>query len=137
MHLSRRQFWLLLAVETAFLAVLALWVLWQFEQLFEPFGLLVALAIIVAGDVATGLLLQRYAPTRITLESGETSRLAAKVVGGFGESELGEVLVKGERWRARLEGKADLAPGDHVDIVARAGLTLYVRPGDGTCNGNG
>ena len=127
MHLSRRQFWLLLAVETAFLAVLALWVLWQVEQLFEPFGLLVALAIIVASDVATGLLLQRYAPTRITLEPGEASQLAARVGGGVGESALGEGVVKGERWRARLEGPADLAPGDRVDVVARAGLTLFVR----------
>ena len=130
MNLSRRQFWLLLGIETIFLAILAAWVLWQFEQLLEPLGLIVALGIIVVGDIATALLLQRYAPTRITLAPGEASQSLAIVVNGFGESALGEVLVKGERWRARLEGQADLVPGDRVDVVARAGLTLFVRPVD-------
>ena len=137
MHLSRRQIWLLLGIETAFLVVLALWILWQFEQLFEPFSLMVALAIIVAGDVATGVLLQGYAPTRITLQPGEITQLPAKVVGGFGESAVGEIVVKGERWRARLEGQAQLAPGDHVNVISRAGLTLFVRPIGRTSNGNG
>ncbi len=127
MHLSRHQFWLLLGVETAFLAVLAVWVLWRFDQLFEPLGLVVALGIIVAGDIASALLLQRYAPTRITLEPGEASQSLAKVVCGFGESAVGEVSVKGERWRARCEGSRDLSPGDRVDVVARAGLTLTVK----------
>lgn len=127
MHLSRHQFWLLLGVETAFLAALAVWVLWRFDQLFEPLGFVVALGIIVAGDIVSALLLQRYAPTRITLEPGEASQSPARVVSGFGESAEGEVSVKGERWRARCEGTRNLAPGDRVDVVARAGLTLTVR----------
>ena len=127
MHLSRHQVWLLLGVETAFLAVLAAWVLWRFDQLFEPFGIVVALGIIVAGDIVSAVLLQRYAPTRITLEPGEASHALAKVISGFGESAEGEVSVKGERWRARCEGSRNLAPGDSVDVVARAGLTLTVK----------
>ncbi len=127
MRLSRYQLWLLLGVETAFLAALAAWVLWRFDQLFEPLGIVVALAIIVAGDIVSALLLQRHAPTRITLEPGEASQSLAKVLSGFGESPMGEVRVKGERWRARCEGPGNLAPGDRVDVVARAGLTLTVK----------
>ncbi len=130
MRLSRRQVWFLLGAETIFLALLAAWVLWQFERLFEPFGIAVALGIIVVGDIVSVLLLQWNAPTRITLEPGEASRRSAEVVHGFGNSATGEVLVKGERWRARCEGAASLAPGDRVDIVARAGLTLVVRAVD-------
>ena len=130
MRLSKLQVWLLLAIETVFLVLLAAWVLWQFDRLFEPIGIVVALGIIVAGDVASVLLLQRYAPTRITLQPGEASRLLAEVRSGFGESPVGEVTVKGERWQARHEGTGMLAPGDRVDVVSRAGLTLYVRPID-------
>ena len=127
MGLSKQQIWLLLGVETVFLAALAAWVLWQFDSLFEPFGIAVALGIIVAGDVVSALLLQRYAPTRITLQPGEASRRFAEVLSGFGESQIGEVTIKGERWKARHDGSGMLAPGDCVDVVARAGLTLHVK----------
>jgi len=135
MHISRRQIWLLLGVETAFLIALAVWVLWRFDQLFEPLGIIVALGIVVAGDLVSALLLQRNAPTRITLEPGEASQSPAKVVSGFGDSPTGEVLVKGERWRARREGSGRLSSGDRVDVVARTGLTLYVKAIDS--NGGG
>jgi membrane-bound ClpP family serine protease len=130
MHLTRQQFWILLVVETVFLALLAAWILQQYDRLFEPTGIVVALGIIVAGDVASALLLQRYAPTRITLHPGEASRSLAEVLSGFDGSPTGEVAVKGERWQAHNEGTGTLVPGDRVDIVARAGLTLYVRPID-------
>ena len=132
MHLSKQQVWLLIAVETVFLALLSAWILWQFDRLFEPVGILVALGIIVAGDIASALLLQRHAPTRITLQPGEAAELLAEVRSGFGGSRVGEVTVKGERWQARHEGTGRLSPGDRVDVVARAGLTLYVRSIDGS-----
>ncbi len=130
MQLSRRQIWLVLGIETASLALLAAWVLWRFEQLFEPLGIVVALGIIIAGDIVSALILQRYAPTRITLEPGEEVQPSAEVIRGFGDSATGEVLIKGERWRARLEGAGKLATGDRVDVVARAGLTLVVKAVD-------
>jgi membrane-bound serine protease (ClpP class) len=39
----------------------------------------------------------------------------------------GEVLVEGERWRARaLEGES-IAAGDEIEVVGEEGLTLFVR----------
>ena len=127
MRLSKQKIWLLIAIETVFLGLLAAWVLLQFDRLFEPIGIVIALGIIVAGDIVSALLLQRYAPTRITLQPGEVSQPFAQVLSGFGDSRIGEVTVKGERWKARHDGDGMLARGDCVDVVARAGLTLYVR----------
>ena len=127
MRLSKQQIWLLLAIETVFLALLAAWVLLQFDRLLEPIGIGIALGIIVAGDVVSALLLQRYAPTQIILQPGQVSRPFAKVLSGFGDSKIGEVIVKGERWNAFHNGDGTILPGDRVDVVERKGLTLYVR----------
>ncbi|MFL2546083.1 MAG: NfeD family protein [Candidatus Rariloculaceae bacterium] len=127
MRLSKQKFWLLLGIETVSLVALAVWILWQIDRLFAPVSILVALGIIVAGDVVSALLLQHYAPTRITLRPGEEHHPHAEVVSGFGESRNGEVTIKGERWQARSDDDGSLRPGDRVGVVARDGLTLRVR----------
>ena len=125
MQLQRRQIWLVLLVETAFLAILAVWVLIRLDRIFEPVSVLVALAIIVIGDVIAVLLMQGFAPTRITFSAGE-SELRGQAVDGFGPSDRGRVELRGERWSARRKGPEPIHPGDPVRIVARKGLNLIV-----------
>jgi membrane-bound ClpP family serine protease len=126
MVLSKREMWLLLGTETIFFAALAAWALWWLDRLLEPTAIIGALLIIVIGDIATVLLMQQFAPTKITLAVGETSHLLGKVTGGFCGSAAGTVLVRGEQWKARYKGAAKLGPGDSVRILSRTGLTLLV-----------
>ena len=131
MHVRRRQLWLVLLVETVFFAALAAWVLVRLERIFEPVSLLIALAIVVIGDLATVLLMQRFAPTRITFSTGE-GELTGQALDGFGPRNRGRVLVRGEQWSARCSGTVPIAPGDRVRVASRSGLTLEVeRIGDG------
>ena len=126
MQLQRRRLRLVLLVETVFLAALAVWVLVRLERIFEPVSLLVALAIIVVGDLAAVLLMQRFAPTRITFTAGERT-LTGRALDGFGPGDRGHVLVNGEKWFARCGGgTVPIAPGDRVRVVSRNGLTLDV-----------
>ena len=127
MQLSRQSIWVLIAIETASLSLLALWVLWQFDKMFEPYAILIAVGIVLVGDVLSALLLQRYAPSRITVEPGEGASIYADVLSGFQDSRSGEIIIKGERWRARLEESAAILPGDRVEVVARVGLTMLIR----------
>jgi membrane-bound ClpP family serine protease len=129
-QLSRQSLWAVLAIETASLSLLALWVLWQFDKMFEPYAILIAVGIVLVGDVVSALLLQRYAPTRITVEPGEGTSIFADVLCGFQNSRSGEIIIKGERWRARLEEAAAINPGDRVEVVARVGLTMLIRATD-------
>ena len=126
MVLSKREVWLLLGTETIFFAALAAWALWWLDRLLEPTAIIGALLIIVVGDIATVLLMQRFAPTKITLAIGETSHLLGKVTGGFCGNAMGTVLVRGEQWKACYKGTAKLGPGDSVRILSRTGLTLLV-----------
>ncbi|HIN92065.1 MAG TPA: hypothetical protein EYM99_04500 [Alphaproteobacteria bacterium] len=126
MVLSKREMWFLIGIETISFAALAVWVLWWLDRLLEPTVIMGALAIIVIGDIVTVLLMQRFAPTKITLTLGETSHSLGEVMSGFCNSEMGTVLVRGERWKARYKGSAELATGDSVRIVSRTGLTLVV-----------
>ena len=125
MKIQRRQLWLVLLVETAFLGFLAVWVLIRLDRIFEPVSVLVALAIIVIGDVIAVVLMQAYAPTRITFSAGE-GELVGHVVDGFGPSDRGHVSIAGEKWSARHRGARPLNPGDPVRVVSRRGLTLNV-----------
>ncbi|MYF70495.1 MAG: hypothetical protein F4053_08715 [Proteobacteria bacterium] len=125
MHIQRRQLWLVLLVETVFLGILAVWVLIRLDRLFEPVSLLVALAIIVISDVIAVVLMQAYAPTRITFSPGERE-LEGQVLDGFGASNRGRVLLRGEQWSARSQGSGPIKPGDTVRIVSRRGLNLLV-----------
>ena len=123
--MQRRQLWLVLLVETVFLGILAVWVLIRLDRLFEPVSLLVALAIIVISDVIAVILMQAYAPTRITFSPGE-SELTGQVLDGFGASDRGRVLLRGEQWSARCQGSGPVNPGDTVRVVSRRGLSLIV-----------
>ena len=125
MQMQRRQLWLILAVQTVFFGVLAVWILVRLERVFEPLSVIVALAIVVIGDLATVLLMQMFAPTAITFAAGE-SRLTGQALDGFGRSDRGRVLVRGERWSARCQGTQNINPGDSVRIVSRKGLLLTV-----------
>jgi membrane-bound ClpP family serine protease len=130
MSVTRRQIWWILGVETLFLLVLAAWVLSRLDRLLEPAGLLIALAIIVLGDLATALLMQRFAPTRITLAPGEGVPMLGEAISDFGGEIAGRVLVRGERWEARCTGLTRISAGDSVRVVSRGGLTLLVEPVD-------
>ena len=126
----RRQLWLILGIETVFFAALAAWVLVRLDRILEPASLIIALTIIVIGDVATVLLMQRFAPTRITFAAGEAEGLFGEVVAGFGMDAHGRVLICGEQWAARLNGSRRASPGDRVRVLSRRGLTLLVEPSD-------
>ena len=135
MQIQRRQIWLVLLVETVFLVILAVWVLIRLDRIFEPLSVLVALAIIVIGDVIAVLLMQGFAPTRITFSAGE-SELTGQALDGFGSSERGRVVVGGEQWSARRTGSQPINPGDPVRVAARRGLILIVErlPSNGPKN---
>ena len=125
MGMRRRQLWLVLLVETVFLGILAVWVLARLDRLLEPVSLLVAVAIIVVSDLIAVVLMQAFAPTRITFSPGEGD-LEGEALDGFGASDRGRVLLRGERWAARRRGPHPIGPGDTVKVVARTGLHLIV-----------
>jgi len=126
MAFSGRQLWLILAIETVFFLALAAWVLVRLDRILEPLSVMIALAIIVLGDVVTALLMQRFAPTRITFAAGEAQSVFGEVVAGFGMESEGRVVIHGEQWAARLKGPRRVEPGDRVRVVSRGGLTLLV-----------
>ncbi len=132
MHKQRRQLYLVLFVETVFLGILAVWILIRLNRIFEPVSVLVALAIIVIGDLIAVLLMQRFAPTRITFSAGEGEPIG-QAVDGFGASNRGSVVVGGEKWAAIRRGTHTIQPGDSLRVVSRKGLILVVEqvPGDG------
>ena len=125
MQIQRRQLWLVLLVETVFLGILAVWVLIRLDRIFEPVSVLVALAIIVIGDVIAVVLMQAFAPTRITFSAGE-GESTGRATDGFGPHDRGRVVVGGEKWSARRQGPQPVNPGDPVRVVSRRGLVLIV-----------
>ena len=126
MILVHRQLWLILIIETVFFIILAIWVLIRLNRLLEPTSLIIALAIIVAGDLVTVLLMQRFAPTRIIFSAGEAEMLFGKAVAGFGKEPCGYIAICGEQWAACIRGQQHIEPGDRVQVVSRGGLTLLV-----------
>ena len=126
MILVHRQLWLILAVETLFFIILAIWVLMRLDRLFEPASLIISLVIIILGDLITVILMQRLAPTRIIFSAGEAGELFGKAVAGFGKEPCGHVAIYGEQWAARIRGQQHIEPGDRIQVVSRSGLTLLV-----------
>lgn len=126
MTLSTRQKWWIIGVETAFFVALAAWVLVRLDRLFEPGALLVAAIIIVVGDIVTALLMERFAPTRITIEPGEAAGQIGRAVTDFSSDGEGRVALRGERWRARSANATPIAAGSRVRVVSRSGLLLHV-----------
>ena len=126
MTLSTRQKWWIIGVETAFFVALAAWVLVRLDRLFEPVALLVAAIIIVVGDIVTALLMERFAPTRITIEPGEAAGRIGRAVTDFSRDGEGRVALRGERWRARSAYATPIAAGSRVRVVSRSGLLLHV-----------
>ncbi len=131
MLLSRRQKWTILLVETGVLVLAATWLLSGIGRMAEPSAWLLALVLIALGDLATALIMQRIAPTRVLLAPGEAGRHSAAVVRGFGQSNAGVIQVRGEFWRARCAAGQLLRPGDPVHILERDGLVLEVEPAAG------
>lgn len=96
----------------------------------------VALAVVltVVADLVIAAWIQSVAPTRVNIGPGEKmhdSELpseTARVIGGFDSSSHGQVLVRGETWRATRapDDAARLSVGMDVNVVARDGLTLVV-----------
>lgn len=130
MTLTTRQKWWIIGVETAFFVLLAVWILIRLDRLFEPGALLVAAIIIVVGDIWTAVLMERFAPTRITVEPGETAGQIGRAVTDFSSDGEGRVMLRGERWQARSTGPARIAAGSTVRVVSRSGLLLHVEPVD-------
>ncbi len=130
MTLTKRQKWWIIGVETAFFVLLAVWVLVRLDRLFEPGALLVAAAIIVVGDIWTAMLMERFAPTRITIEPGETAGQIGRAVTDFSSGGEGRVVLRGERWQARSTGSEPIAAGSRVRVVSRSGLLLHVEAVD-------
>ena len=126
MTLSTRQKWWIIGVETAFFVLLAVWVLVRLDRLFEPGALLVAAVIIVVGDIWTAVLMERFAPTRITVEPGETAGQIGRAVTDFSSDGEGRVVLRGERWQARSTGPEPIAAGSRVRVLSRSGLLLHV-----------
>lgn len=133
--LSRAQRRLIIVIETVSLIALAAWLLSRMGSLFDAVALAVAGAIIVAGDLATVVLMQRFAPTRVLFEPAEKEPAPARVLEDFDGNGAGTVVLRGERWRARDEQGAALAAGEAVRVVARTGLELIVRRTDAVPRG--
>lgn len=126
MSLTTRQKWWVIGVETAFSVALAAWVLVRLDRLFEPVALLVAAIIIVVGDLVTVLLMERFAPTRITIEPGEEAGRIGRAVTDFSGDGEGRIVLRGERWRARTRSPVPIVAGTKVRVVSRSGLLLHV-----------
>jgi len=126
MSISRRQKWLIISIETVFLIALAVWILLILDRLFEPVSWIVALSIILAGDLVSALVMQHFSPTRITVEPGEVTGIIGEAISEFGGDEEGRVMVRGERWNAKCANFGGVAEGDSVRIISREGLTLLV-----------
>ena len=126
MQLTTQQKRLVLLTETVVLCLVAGWLLLRSDRLADPFAILVALALVALGDLATAGLMQRFAPTRVNLAVADAGADGATVVRGFDHAERGVVRVRGEFWQARCAHGQQLKPGDSVRITGRDGLILQV-----------
>jgi len=96
--------------------------------------LLVVSILIFIGDLIVALSMEAVAPTKVNIGPGErktkTDRPSefATVISGFKNSPQGQVLVRGESWRAirAPEDSGSLSEGSPVQIVDRNGLTLVI-----------
>ena len=96
--------------------------------------LVAALSLTIVADLAIAIRIQSLAPSAVDIGPGErvlkSDALSemARVVGGFGPSTSGTVIVRGETWRAtRAPNDAvRLIQGMDVNVVGRDGLMLVV-----------
>lgn len=107
-------------------------------SVFTEWSLLVILAVAVVAtslaDLGIAALMEAVAPTRVTIGPGEKYLVSdptsesGTVVSGFDSGPHGQVLIRGETWRAiRAPGESGpLGPGMSVTVVDREGLTLIV-----------
>lgn len=99
---------------------------------FERF--IAAVALVIVADLGVVFTIQALAPTTVSIGPGERALKSdlpsetARVLGGFGPSLQGIVMVRGETWRATRapEDSVRLMQGMDVNVVARDGLTLVV-----------
>lgn len=127
---SLRDLAFILGIETIALAAAAAAVLWWADSLLDPTAWLLAGAAIVVGDLLTALIMERAAPTKLTVGPGEGLTTHAEVLEGFADCHSGLVIVRGERWRATCASTTNLTVGERVQVVDRHGLTLIVEPLD-------
>ncbi|MCC5794879.1 MAG: NfeD family protein [Chromatiales bacterium] len=121
--------WLIMAGMTGSLGTASAFTLWWFELLLNWQAVLLALFVIIAGDLLAALGLAMIAPTRVNLHPGERREPVGEVESGFGGQSHGRIRVHGERWRARLrDGSLSLHPGQRVRVTGREGLELLVSP---------
>ena len=126
MVLSQQEKWLIIGLETAFLIILAVWMLSRLDVLFEPVALTVSLIIIAIGDIITALVMERYAPTKITIGPGEGPTLVARAERDFDSDGNGRIVLRGERWRACSDLQAAITAGTKIRVLYRTGLVLHV-----------
>lgn len=99
------------------------------------FTILAVAAVATAlADLAIAAWMESIAPTRVHIGPGEKRLVSdlpsekAIVIAGFASEPHGQVLIRGETWRAvRAPGDTGpLAMGMTVSVVDREGLTLIV-----------
>lgn len=99
------------------------------------FTILAVAAVATAlADLAIAAWVETLAPTRVHIGPGEKHLVSdpstekAVVIAGFDPTPDGQVLIRGETWRAvRAPGDTGaLTPGMLVSVVDREGLTLIV-----------
>ena len=96
--------------------------------------LIAALALTIVADLAIAFRIQALAPSKVDIGPGERALRSdipsetARVLGGFGSSPEGRVVVRGETWRATSTANeaSRLETGMEVNVVARDGLLLVV-----------
>jgi membrane protein implicated in regulation of membrane protease activity len=124
--------WLVMAGMTGSLGTASAFTLWWFDLLLNWQAVLLALFVIIAGDILASIGLAMVAPTRVNLHPGERQQPIGEVLSGFAGQRRGHIKVNGERWQARLSGEgADASPGERVRVIGRDGLVLLVAPLEG------
>ncbi len=92
-----------------------------------------ALAAVAVGSLAFSLLVARLAAVvhRRRVATGAEEMVGLKAQVQDWSDGRGHVFVHGERWQARAEPGADIAPGQSVTVRAMDGLTLVVAQPEG------
>ena len=81
------------------------------------------------GGISAGLVLLGVRARRAKVRTGADAMLGWLAVAQTALEPTGEVLVRGELWRARLsEGNTYLSPGECVRVQSTDGVTLEVAP---------
>ncbi len=87
---------------------------------------------VVLGDGITAIASEKYAPSKIHVGPGERGTIndtpseTAVAVRDFDAAGFGKVKVRGEEWRAVVQGEVGVSRGDELRVLRRDGLTLHV-----------